>query len=65
MKPSNSTQAGRRSVRVHTLDGSKDVQGASGMSPRVGRARTSWQTGSIPKGAALIRPVTVPELYQR
>ena len=28
MKLSSSTQAGPRSVRVHTLDGSKDVRGA-------------------------------------
>ena len=28
MKPSSSTQARPRSIRVHTLDGSKDVQGA-------------------------------------
>ena len=28
MKPSSSTQAEPRSVRVRTLDGSKDVQGA-------------------------------------
>ena len=27
-KPSSSTQAGPHSVRVRTLDGSKDVQGA-------------------------------------
>ena len=29
MKPSSSTEVGSRSVRVHTLDGSKDVRGAS------------------------------------
>ena len=28
MKPSSSTQTEARSVRVHTLDGSKDVRGA-------------------------------------
>ena len=28
MKPSSSTQAGPLSIKVHTLDGSKDVQGA-------------------------------------
>ena len=41
------------------------MRGASGMSPRAGQASTSWQTGSIPEGAALIGPVTVPKLYQR
>ena len=29
MKLSSSTQAGPRSIKVHTLDGSKDVRGAS------------------------------------
>ena len=37
------------SESAHT-GGSKDVQGAS---------------GSIPEGAALLGPVTIPELYQR
>ena len=41
------------------------MRGASGMSPRAGQASTSWQTGSIPKGAALLGPATVPKLYQR
>ena len=36
-KPSSSTQAGPRSIKVHTLDGSKDVRGAR-LSPRAGWA---------------------------
>ena len=28
MKPNSSTQDGSRSIKVHTLDGSKDVWGA-------------------------------------
>jgi hypothetical protein len=66
MKPSSSTQVGTPVNESAHAGGSKDVWGASSVSPRVDQAWTSYQTGSIPKGAALIGPTNlVPELYQR
>ena len=64
MKLSSSTQAGPHSVRVHTLDGSKDVWGAR-REPK-GRLGLNILQLVVPNCAALGEPMKCgPELYQR
>ena len=64
MKPSSSTQARRRSIRVRTLDGSKDVRGAR-CEPK-GRVVLIVMELVVPDCAALGEPMKCgPELCQR
>ena len=64
MKLSSSTQARPRSVRVRTLDGSKDVRGAR-CEPK-GRVVLIVLQLVVPDCAALGKPMKCgPELYQR
>ena len=64
MKLSSSTQVGPRSIKVCTLDGSKDVRGAR-REPK-GRLGLNVLAFGVPDCAARYEPTKCgPELYQR